>query len=432
MQSPPGESYIIVGAGVFGASTALHLIRKYPTASIKLIDREPFPCQLGASWDWNKCIRAEYLDVFYMQMALEAKEIWATDPLYKPFYHEDGMVWISDTDMADVITENYKKIGSSVTLQRYTVDEAKKLYGGLLDQADFTGVDRILVGPNTGWAEAANALRAVIQKAVDEGVKYVNATVKSLVFNDAGGCVGIRTGAEEVITGSKIILCTGATTAKLLADSAPDRDDLQAGDRFTAAGMCTALMTPGPEACKRFKGLPTISHERVHHEGRGGFIPPMADGTSFKWWADISFSNNTIHPSGRIISTPPEGPYQGQWDVPKFFRDEMEEGKKVIFGDKADDLSFDTFRFCWEATSPGEDWFITPHTACKNLYIATIGSFHAFKFLPTLGRYIIQMLEGELDVEVAKRWSWDRPPVPPGGRMYFPERDLKDIVKNLN
>ncbi len=38
---------------------------------------------------------------------------------------------------------------------------------------------------------------------------------------------------------------------------------------------------------------------------------------------------------------------------------------------------------------------ITPHPACGDLYMATCGSFHGFKFFPVLGKYVVQMLDGQ-------------------------------------
>lgn len=51
---------------------------------------------------------------------------------------------------------------------------------------------------------------------------------------------------------------------------------------------------------------------------------------------------------------------------------------------------------------------ISPHTSSQNLFIATCGSFHGFKFFPVLGKYVIQMLEGTLDPALVKKWAWDR------------------------
>jgi glycine/D-amino acid oxidase-like deaminating enzyme len=68
------KSYVIVGSGVFGTSTALHLIRKYPDATIHLIDRDAYdaPVRVAASWDWNKVIRADYGDIFYTRLGSSA------------------------------------------------------------------------------------------------------------------------------------------------------------------------------------------------------------------------------------------------------------------------------------------------------------------------------------------------------------------------
>ena len=65
MMSDLYRSDLIVGAGVFGVSTALQLRRKYPEATVTLVDRA-FPYQAAASWDWSKVVRADYPDIFYI------------------------------------------------------------------------------------------------------------------------------------------------------------------------------------------------------------------------------------------------------------------------------------------------------------------------------------------------------------------------------
>lgn len=61
-----------------------------------------------------------------------------------------------------------------------------------------------------------------------------------------------------------------------------------------------------------------------------------------------------------------------------------------------------------DATTRGHDFIISPHPRCKNLLIATGGSFHGWKFFPIIGEYVVKMLQGKLEPEYADIWAWDR------------------------
>ena len=242
----PSPSYIIVGSGVFGASTALYLIQKYPDASITLIDRDAYdaPTRVAASWDWNKVIRADYRDIVYTKLALEAQHLWRTDQVWRSFYHESGVVWISPTSFAEQVLKNFAELGVEVDLRTYPVEEARALYGGLFSDADYTGVKEVLVNRTSGWAEAKEALRCTIETAVGLGVKYTMAEVMAVKFEDTCGqrqCCGVETANGEPITADRVILCTGAFTPRLLIDSAPEWTDLHAGDRIIAAGVTESI-----------------------------------------------------------------------------------------------------------------------------------------------------------------------------------------------
>jgi sarcosine oxidase/L-pipecolate oxidase len=63
------HNILIVGAGVFGLSTALHLAQDGYT-NITILDREQVPSPYSAGNDLNKIVRAEYEDPFYTELAL--------------------------------------------------------------------------------------------------------------------------------------------------------------------------------------------------------------------------------------------------------------------------------------------------------------------------------------------------------------------------
>jgi len=79
-----------------------------------------------------------------------------------------------------------------------------------------------------------------------------------------------------------------------------------------------------------------------------------------------------------------------------------------------------------DGVTPDNNWFISRHPRCENLYVATAGSFHGWKFLPIIGQYVVQMLKGELPEKTRKRWDWDRSfdGIP---SSLIPKREVSDL-----
>jgi glycine/D-amino acid oxidase-like deaminating enzyme len=253
-------SYIIVGAGVFGVSTAYHLIKKYPNASVTLIDRDAYDAdsRVAASWDWNKAVRADYDDIVYCQLAIEAQDIFKSDSLWKPYFHETGIYWTCRSDYAQDVIDNYRKLGRTADLSAISVEEAKKMFGGLFNEADYEGVKEVLVNKTSGWGAAGDCLRAVTRKAIELGVKYVVAEVATLKFASDGSCNGVQTAAGETLTASHVVLCTGAFTPKLLEWSAQSSGiaDLRVGERIVAGGITTGMAQLDDTSYEKFRSMP--------------------------------------------------------------------------------------------------------------------------------------------------------------------------------
>lgn len=266
---PP--SYLILGAGVFGISTAYRLITLYPSAHITIIDRDyhSAPSRVAASWDWNKVIRADYSDLLYMRLALEARDVFKKDPLYQPYYHESGIFWVCRDAYADEVVDNYGKLGfgkgdkgkkGEEALRKVGIEEAKKMFGGLFEDADYEGAQDVLVNSTSGWANAGDALIAVTKRCIELGVKYVVGDVETLVFEGGrdGVCSGVRTTKGEVYKADKVVVCAGAYTPRLLEQSAraSGREAVSAGERIVAGGITTGMVTLEKEEWERFKDMP--------------------------------------------------------------------------------------------------------------------------------------------------------------------------------
>ncbi|KAI1408279.1 FAD dependent oxidoreductase [Hypoxylon sp. FL1857] len=432
MSSESQPSYIIVGAGVFGTSTALHLITKFPGASVTLIDRDSFDAEfrVAASWDWNKVIRADYRDILYCRLALEAQDVWRTDPLWRPFYHETGIYWISRTQFAQEVVDNYAKLGrSTAELHSLPVEEARRLYGGIFDGADYTGVKNVLVNKTSGWADAKGALRAVTEKAIELGVKFVTAEIASLEFADDGACIGVRTAEGEKYTATHTILSTGAFTPKFLDGVAEStgRHDFLAGKRIIATGVTTGLAQLDDETAKLFEQMPVGIQEIPPERGASNGSLPLTEDKRLKWWGQTLFKNTQTLPSGRQVSAPPASSDYAQWVIPDSLIKDVELANRFTFGKLGESWSIQQHRICWDAFTPSDDFIISPHPAAKGLYIATCGTFHGFKFFPILGKYVIRMLEGTLEPNLQERWAWDKEIPDVSTNRYWPTKEFKDL-----
>lgn len=422
-----GASYLIVGSGVFGTSTAYHLSRTHPNSSITLLDRaSSFPCSLGASHDYNKIVRADYEDIFYCELALKAREMWKNDPLYKPYYHESGFVIVDDTGLGQRIIDNYEELGVSNHQARIgEPDEMKSLYGGLFEGTDWRGVKEVFINEGSGWAEATKAVRKVTEMAMANGVKFVKGDVENLILTEDGQCLGVMTKDGRSFRADKIILSTGAGTAKLLADSAPQMHHILAEDRITAAAIVSGHVNLSETVYDRIKNTPVFDH--AVGNVLGAVLPPT-DGI-LKFYLDVTLKNTTLHKcSGHMISAPPDEADQAQHDVPKRLQDECYRVVKGIYSELAEDLKFDSFRMCWDGITPDQDFIISAHPRCQNLHIATGGSFHGWKFLPIIGEYVVQMLDSNLDFNLLKRWAWDRDHKGSVHNKFVPRRELRDLM----
>lgn len=430
MGSTNQATHIIVGAGVFGAATALHLATTEKDARILLIDRTapPSPCPSAASSDLNKIVRADYDDIFYMKLALEAVEAWRNDSLYSPYYHECGMLFAEEISMGRLSFENYKTLGVDPGARMLTPEEARAQFP-VFGKANWTDVKENFWNPRSGWGEADNAVRAVTQKAIDAGVEYVEASVSTILFDDAGGCRGVRTKEGQELVAENTLLCTGAYTARLIADSAPTRKELQVDGRMVAAAATSCIVKCDPQCLYLYQHAPVHFLGMYHTHGES--IPPGPDGR-LKFNFEVSFTNKEHHPaSGQTISVPPARTTQSIWsqDVPSELKASVRRVMEHVYGKDPPGLQVESYRMCWDAVTPNQEWIISPHPACKNLFVAGGGSFHSWKFLPILGKYISQMISGKLDEEHAKRWAWDRKNEGAACVMYIPQKDLKDFTE---
>lgn len=161
-------------------------------------------------------------------------------------------------------------------------------------------------------------------------------------------------------------------------------------------------------------------------------LPPPQSGV-LKFTFSGSVTNTIAEPSGQKISVPPS---RDQSVVPQTLKDEiLEIIESLMPYFRKDGREVDQWRLCWDSITPTQNQLICrhPNPSLHNLYFAVGGSFHSYKFLPTIGKYVANVVRGKSNGdEKDQAWAWkttgsqDR--LKCAHANVIPERDLKDLV----
>lgn len=278
---------LIVGAGVFGVSTAYHLSKspKHSSSKIILLDRAPAPSSHAASTDVNKIVRADYSSPFYMDLAYEAIDAFSTWPEFQPedgtIYNRTGWAMMDEkgSDIAKRVRENFRVSGKEDLTYDLTEEEMRTKWGGLLGGMDVEGYDTAYGSPSAGWVDASRAVEVMVKEAVGRGVRYEIGEVEELLLwdekgNDGkGGVHGVKLGDGRVIHGRKVLLAMGAWTSQLMTkveDKLEVEEEQRIERQICAAAVCCAHFRFSPEEADVYRQLPVLVF------GSEGFPPLLS------------------------------------------------------------------------------------------------------------------------------------------------------------
>jgi len=294
--STPCPSILICGAGIFGTSAVYHLSLSYPLPGlVTIVDNNVFPpppaasadCPpLGASYDINKIVRADYSAPFYMDLGYEAIDVWSSSPLLKPFYHQTGWVMLDGkgSDLAERIRRNFRQCGRKDPTSDMSLEDVRVAWDGVLREADLDRTGSAYWNPEAGWAEADKAVEAMLKEAVKRGVKYVQGNVVELLLHEppTRGVRGVKLASGELLEADKVVLATGAWTSQLMSpmEDRLDMDEkIRVEQQVKAAGVCVAHFKLSKEEKERYDKMPVIIN------GEDGELPlhnaPRSDEHSF-------------------------------------------------------------------------------------------------------------------------------------------------------
>lgn len=385
---PASTHILIIGAGAFGMSTA-HALSQRNYAHITVLDPYPYPSIDAAANDISKIIRSDYNEPLYARLGLEAIAAWSSDPLYSGLYRQDGWVLSAMERSLPFVRgslETAKRLGVEVErLEREDVRRRWPVVKGNLD-----GWNECVWNPSAGWVEAGEALRRMGRDAEAKGVKFVTGRAVELLYDDGGRCVGAITSDGRVLRADAVVVAAGAWTPGLL----------DCKGQLTAKGHSVAHIQMDKGEAMRYDSFPIMDNLEL-----GYFFPPQKDGIFKMAHSQFVVNTATDARTGITTSRPHTFVEHPKDDLPPVIESTMRRNLRRVLPELAD-RPFSFTRLCWDADTADRHFLITPHPEHQGLFIAAGGSAHGFKFLPVLGTYIADLLEGKLEHGIQDAWKW--------------------------
>lgn len=329
----------------------------------------------------------------YANLATESLQYWQDEQgLFGGLYHRIGWLLAAPKKGSSLsfIQSSIKTAGERGYEQAKPIpaEEVRRkwpAYCGLMEGW------KIFHNSSAGWADARTALKRMAEAAMSKGAKYVCGDagyVKQLLFDQNGGCVGARSADGSTHYASRVVLAAGAAAGNLL--------DMKG--QLVAKGHTVGHIQLSPAEYEKYKDVPIIDH----FEG-GIMFPPQQD-RIIKLGAVqfVTSRNPACKGSPSLPRYRCDNPGD---DIPKPVEEQMREWVRQITPQLADRLWFET-RICWDADMPDFNFLVGQHPEHEGLSLAVGGSAHGFKFLPVIGKYVVEMLEGQLDRETEGQWRW--------------------------
>ncbi|KAH8702352.1 putative fructosyl amino acid oxidase [Talaromyces proteolyticus] len=389
------DSIIVIGAGVFGLSTALELSKR-GYRNITVLDRHVPPVVDGSSVDISRIIRIDYADPLYAQMAREAYQGWINE--YTDFYYESGFVMLADT-FSNPYMSKAKEIVKSQggRLDEFNdANQIRSLYANV--QADLDGLFAVH-NPIGGWADAERSIQHLARQCNMAGVSFITGprgTVHSL-RKSGTRVVGVNLTGGGYLLASQVILSTGAWSNRLV--------DLS--HAASASGQPVGFIKLTPEESRELENTPVMINMST-----GVFCFPPTPGTNILKLARHGYgfaTETTSEATGRLISSPKrDGSNAESGYLPNDADEGLREGLRQFFP-KLKGRDWMNRRLCWYTDTPGGDFIIDHHPILDGLFVATGGAGHAFKFLPVLGRYVADCFENTASQSIRRKWQLQVP-----------------------
>jgi sarcosine oxidase / L-pipecolate oxidase len=371
---------VIVGAGVFGVSSALALRSR--DVDVTLLDPGPIPNPEAASNDISKIVRMDYgADISYTELMERALPVWAewNARWGVPLYHPDGFLLLSRSPLARATFEgeSYATLTSrGHALERLDEGAIARRWPAWIGGRYVDGY----FNPAAGWVESGRVVSRMFGDAVAAGVHVRTGEGFSRLIETGARVSGVVTRSGERIAADVVIVAAGAWTPVLLPHLARAM--------WPVAQPVFHLKPPDPQRWRppRF----TVWAADIAATGWYGF-PANADGI-------VKIAHHgpgrRVDPDARRATTPAD-----EAALRVFLRDSLP---------GLADLPLHASKTCLYCDSFDGDFWIGADPERPGLVVAAGDSGHGFKFAPVIGEIVADAVDGKVTA-ATRRFGWRDP-----------------------
>jgi len=373
--------FLIIGAGIFGMSTAIELRkRKY---SVAVLNPGSIPHPLAASTDISKAVRMEYgSDREYMDMAEICIKRWRewNEFFGTTLYHEVGLVMLSRNKFSaqkhsfeNHCRENLARKGYP-TEQIPQGDISKRFPA--FSAANYRDA---CFNPVAGYVESGRVIETLANYARELGIDIHQNQTASALITEKGNLIALKTREGNTWQAGQSIVCTGSHSPYLVPDLKP-YIKVSGHSLFHFRPKDPRLFTPpnmgvfmADISNSGWYGFPLHPSEGVVKIGKHGM-------------------GEVLHPDHdeRIVSAEEVAACRAflQEAIPALAESPLAYTRKCLYTDTLD----------------GHFW-IDQHPEIKGLAVSTGGSGHGMKMGPILGEMTADMAEGKKH-RFSERYRW--------------------------
>jgi len=221
--------FLIVGAGIVGYSTAIHLREKYPNASILILESGYLPSGASSKNAGFACFGSatELLDDLEH---IDENNVWSTvQKRWEGLHYLKSLLGEENLDLEingswDILTKkNVEKIPFVRSKIHYLNQKIKEITGekkvysedlNLAEKFNLRGIESSIHNKLEGQINTGKMIHAFYQKAIEKGIKILFG-MEVVAFEPSQSSVRI-TSSQGEIQANNLLICTNGFAAQLI------------------------------------------------------------------------------------------------------------------------------------------------------------------------------------------------------------------------